>query len=124
MLEREDTLAQFPDVRERLADIVAAREGMVVHLNATPVHVLETPGHTQGSICLWLPTENKLIAGDTLFRESIGRTDLPGGNTNMILRSIHSQLLCLPEDASVTPGHGLPTTIGHERAHNPFLRNP
>jgi glyoxylase-like metal-dependent hydrolase (beta-lactamase superfamily II) len=83
--------------------------------------VLHTPGHTQGSISLWIPAENKVIAGDTLFRDSIGRTDLPGGDGRQILRSIRDQLLTLPEDAVVVPGHGATTTIGREKERNPFL---
>ena len=102
---------------------VAAKNGTVLQLNKAELQVLETPGHTEGSVCLWIPAENKLIAGDTLFRESIGRTDLPGGDTRKILQSIYTTLLSLPDTAVVTPGHGLPTTIGHERVHNPFLRN-
>jgi len=84
--------------------------------------VLDTPGHTQGSICLWIPSENKLIAGDTLFRDSIGRTDLPGGDGRQILRSIHDKLMPLPEDAIVIPGHGETTTMGREKRFNYFLQ--
>jgi len=84
--------------------------------------VLETPGHTQGSISLWIPGENKLIAGDTLFRDSIGRTDLPGGDGRQILHSIRDKLLTLPDDAVVIPGHGANTTIGREKDRNPFLQ--
>jgi len=89
----------------------------------TTFHILHTPGHTQGSISLWIPSESKLIAGDTLFRDSIGRTDLPGGDSRQILRSIHSRLLTLPETAVVVPGHGPNTTIGREKEHNPFLQS-
>ena len=71
---------------------------------------------------MWIPAENKLIAGDTLFRDSIGRTDLPGGDGRQILRSIHAKLLVLPEAAVVIPGHGSSTTIGREKARNPFLQ--
>jgi hydroxyacylglutathione hydrolase len=99
----------------------AAREGDSIALGAATFHVLHTPGHTQGSISLWIPEENKLIAGDTLFRDSIGRTDLPGGDSRQILRSIHSKLLTLPETALVVPGHGPNTTIGREKERNPFL---
>jgi hydroxyacylglutathione hydrolase len=99
-----------------------AREGDTLVLGATPFHILHTPGHTQGSISLWMPSENKLIAGDTLFRDSIGRTDLPGGNTRQILSSIHTKLLTLPETAVVVPGHGANTTIGREKERNPFLQ--
>ena len=98
-----------------------AKEGDTLTVGAAEFHVLETPGHTQGSTCLWIPSENKLVAGDTLFRESIGRTDLPGGDFRQILYSIHGKLLVLPEEAIVVPGHGGNTTIGHERDFNPFL---
>ena len=97
------------------------REGDSLSLGATQFQVLETPGHTQGSISVWIPAEKKLIAGDTLFRDSIGRTDLPGGDSKQILQSIHDKLLTLPDDAVVVPGHGANTTIGRERTHNPFL---
>ena len=100
----------------------AAREGVTVKLGGTEFHVLDTPGHTQGSISLWIPGENLLVAGDTLFRDSIGRTDLPGGDSRQILRSIHSKLLTLPETAMVVPGHGPNTTIGREKERNPFLQ--
>lgn len=83
--------------------------------------VLHTPGHTEGSVCLYFPAEKKLIAGDTLFAGSIGRTDLPGGSFEKIIRSLHEKLLALPDDTVVVPGHGPLTTIGEERASNPFL---
>lgn len=100
----------------------AARDGDVLTLGPAEFRVLHTPGHTQGSISLWIPAENKLVAGDTLFRDSIGRTDLPGGDGRQILRSIHLKLLTLPADAVVIPGHGANTTIGREKERNPFLR--
>jgi glyoxylase-like metal-dependent hydrolase (beta-lactamase superfamily II) len=71
---------------------------------------------------LWIPEEGKLVAGDTLFRDSIGRTDLPGGDGRQILRSIHDKLLPLPDETVVIPGHGETTTIGREKQRNPFLR--
>jgi hydroxyacylglutathione hydrolase len=83
--------------------------------------ILHTPGHTQGSVCFYLPTQSLLLAGDTLFAGSVGRTDLPGGNTNQLLRSIHDRLLTLPDEVKVIPGHGPATTIGDERLDNPFL---
>jgi glyoxylase-like metal-dependent hydrolase (beta-lactamase superfamily II) len=91
-------------------------------LGPAEFHVLHTPGHTQGSISLWIPVENKLLAGDTLFLDSIGRTDLPGGDYEQILRSIHDKLLPLGDTTVVIPGHGPNTTIGRERARNPFLQ--
>jgi glyoxylase-like metal-dependent hydrolase (beta-lactamase superfamily II) len=84
--------------------------------------VMLTPGHTEGSICLYFEPEKKLIAGDTLFAGSIGRTDLPGGSFEKILRSLHTKVLELPDDVIVIPGHGPLTTIGEEREGNPFLQ--
>jgi len=83
--------------------------------------VVHTPGHTEGSICLYFPSEKKLIAGDTLFAGSIGRTDLPGGSMRKILNSLHEKLMALPDDTIVVPGHGPLTTIGEERENNPFI---
>ncbi len=97
-------------------------EGMTVGLAAYPAQVLHTPGHTQGSVCLHFAPLNLVIAGDTLFAGSIGRTDLPGGNGRQILDSIRSRLLTLPDASRVIPGHGPKTTIGIERENNPFLR--
>ena len=99
-----------------------ARDGDTLRVGSTEAHVMHTPGHTPGSICLFMPADNKLIAGDTLFRDSIGRTDLPGGDGRQILQSIHTKLLTLPEETVVIPGHGETTTIGREKTHNWFLR--
>jgi len=107
---------------ERTSIDTEVRDGDALALGPAVFHVLHTPGHTQGSISLWIPTENKLIAGDTLFRDSIGRTDLPGGDGRQILRSIRDKLLTLPEDVNVVPGHGAATTIGREKERNPFLQ--
>jgi len=101
---------------------VEAKEGDCLAVGAAEFHVLHTPGHTQGSIALWIPSERKLVAGDTLFRDSIGRTDLPGGNGRQILRSIHDKLLPLPDETVVIPGHGENTTIGREKQFNYFLQ--
>lgn len=84
-------------------------------------NVLHTPGHTEGSVCLYFPAEKLLIAGDTLFARSIGRTDLPGGSFEKIIRSLHDRVLALPDETVVIPGHGPMTTIGEEREENPFL---
>lgn len=83
--------------------------------------VLHTPGHSEGSICLYFEPEKKLIAGDTLFAGSIGRTDLPGGSMQKIMRSLRDTVLALPDETMVVPGHGELTTIGEERQSNPFL---
>jgi hydroxyacylglutathione hydrolase len=86
--------------------------------------VLHTPGHTEGSICLYFAPEKKLIVGDTLFAGSIGRTDLPGGSMQKIINSLHERVLALPDETVVVPGHGPLTTIGEERESNPFLVTP
>ena len=99
-----------------------AREGDVLRAGAIEAHVLHTPGHTPGSLSLFLPLEKKLIAGDTLFRGSVGRTDLPGGDPRLIADSIRSKLYSLPEDTVVIPGHGDETSIGREKRSNPFVR--
>jgi glyoxylase-like metal-dependent hydrolase (beta-lactamase superfamily II) len=99
------------------------KDGHVLHLGETDLLTLHTPGHTEGSVSLWIASENKLIAGDTLFRDSIGRTDLPGGDGRKIIYSIREKLLTLPEDAVVIPGHGGATTIGREKRLNPFLQD-
>jgi glyoxylase-like metal-dependent hydrolase (beta-lactamase superfamily II) len=96
-------------------------DSLVVGLRRFPAAVLHTPGHTQGSVCLHFAPLMLLIAGDTLFAGSIGRTDLPGGNYSQIIDSIHSRLLILPDETKVVPGHGPATTIGAERDSNPFL---
>ena len=83
--------------------------------------VIYTPGHTEGSICLYIPKEHLLLAGDTLFAGGVGRTDLPGGHSGKLITSIRERLLPLPDATLVVPGHGPRTTIGTERDHNPFL---
>jgi glyoxylase-like metal-dependent hydrolase (beta-lactamase superfamily II) len=105
------------------ADIdVTPRDGDVLRLGAAEFNVLHTPGHTPGSMGLWIPSEKKLIAGDTLFLDSIGRTDLPGGDGKKILVSIREKFLPLPDDTLVIPGHGPTTTMGHEKEFNYFLQ--
>jgi glyoxylase-like metal-dependent hydrolase (beta-lactamase superfamily II) len=84
--------------------------------------VLHTPGHTPGSVSLYAREARLLFSGDTLFRESIGRVDLPGGDFQQIAHSIAQRLYTLPEDTRVLPGHMQETTIGYERDHNPFVR--
>ena len=106
---------------ERTTIDTAAADGTTLSLGSAEFHVLHTPGHTQGSVSLWIPAENKVVAGDTLFRDSIGRTDLPGGDYKKILASIHTKLMALPEEAVVICGHGPQTTIGREKERNPFL---
>lgn len=94
-------------------------EGDEVEIGESRFQVLHTPGHTPGGICLY--EEGVVFVGDTLFAGSIGRTDMPGGSYELLLNSIRSKLLSLPDETAVYPGHGPATTIGAERAHNPFL---
>ena len=129
---------------ERTSIDVLLRDGDLIECGKIRATVFHTPGHTQGSVCLHIPnsgalpasappspkateqdklvTGPTLIAGDTLFRDSIGRTDLPGGDFSKIIRSIHEKLLALDDSTLVVPGHGPLTTIGRERERNPFLQ--
>jgi hydroxyacylglutathione hydrolase len=100
----------------------AVGEGRVLKIGNVSANVIHTPGHTEGSICLYFPEQKTLVAGDTLFAGSIGRTDLPGGSFEKIMRSLHNQVLALPDETQVVPGHGSITTIGEERETNPFLQ--
>jgi hydroxyacylglutathione hydrolase len=100
----------------------SADDGLKVGLASLPAEVLHTPGHTEGSICLHFAPQRLLLAGDTLFAGSIGRTDLPGGDPRQILKSLRGRLLVLPDETRVIPGHGPETTIGEERESNPYLQ--
>ncbi|HST79386.1 MAG TPA: MBL fold metallo-hydrolase [Verrucomicrobiae bacterium] len=100
----------------------AVGEGRILKVGNLSSTVIHTPGHTEGSICLYFPEQKTLIAGDTLFAGSIGRTDLPGGSYEKIIRSLHNQLMQLPDETQVVPGHGPATSIGEERETNPFLQ--
>jgi glyoxylase-like metal-dependent hydrolase (beta-lactamase superfamily II) len=86
------------------------------------LHVLFTPGHAPGHVCFYLPEYQVVFDGDVLFQDGIGRTDLPGGNYEQLMESIKNELLVLPDETRLFPGHGLATTIGDERQSNPFLR--
>jgi hydroxyacylglutathione hydrolase len=96
-------------------------DGQVITFGRHEIRVIHTPGHTQGGCCLYLPEVGKLISGDTLFAESIGRTDLPGGSQEQLQSSIRTKLFTLPDETSVYPGHGPATTIGHEKRYNPYV---
>lgn len=94
----------------------------VLELNGFRIQVLATPGHTKGSCCYYFIDDEVLISGDTLFEESVGRSDLPTGSTSTLIHSIEEKLAPLPDETKVYPGHGDQTTIGHERNYNPFWR--
>lgn len=98
---------------------VLAEDGDEWKLAGFTWKVLETPGHTPGCVCYYCAEEEVLISGDTLFAESLGRTDFPGGSTQAIIQSISETLFALPDETMVYPGHGEPTSIGHEKIYNP-----
>jgi hydroxyacylglutathione hydrolase len=97
-------------------------EGDTVTFGNITLGVIFTPGHSPGSICFYHKESKTLIGGDVLFQESIGRTDLPGGDHNTLIKSIKEKLFPLGDDIKVYPGHGPATTIGYEKMNNPFLR--
>jgi hydroxyacylglutathione hydrolase len=121
MLDMQATWVGMPAPGDVKIDAELAH-GESLSAGSLSANVLHTPGHTEGSVCLYFPAEKLLIAGDTLFAGSIGRTDLPGGSLDKIMRSLHQRVLALPDGTVVIPGHGPKTTIGDEREGNPFLR--
>ena len=119
-MEQQAAWMGVPNPRVAVPDS-SAEEGTRITVGTEAGTVLHTPGHTAGSIALYFPHSRLLLAGDTLFRGSIGRTDLPGGDSALILHSIEEKLLPLPEDTEVVPGHGPSTSLMEERERNPFL---
>ena len=123
-LKNAETAAQFfrlsipapPAADEML------HEGQILQIGRIPVHVLYTPGHAPGHVCFYLPEYKVVFDGDVLFQGSIGRTDLPGGDYELLMRSIWDKLMVMPDETQVLSGHGPATTIGDERQRNPFLQ--
>lgn len=101
---------------------VLLHQGDIIKVGDVVITVLFTPGHAPGHVCFHLPEHNVLFDGDVLFQGSIGRTDLPGGDFDMLMDNIRGKLMVLPDDTTVLSGHGPHTTIGDERRNNPFLR--
>lgn len=97
------------------------RDGDELTLAGMKIRVIHTPGHTPGGVCFYFPEEEVLFSGDTLFCDSVGRTDLPGGSAGTLIRSIRDRLMKLPDLTVVYTGHGEPTKIGYEKQNNPFL---
>ena len=97
------------------------KDGEEIIIDGIACRLIATPGHTKGSCCYYFADDKILISGDTLFQESVGRTDLPTGSMGTLVRSIKEKLLPLPEEVKVYPGHGDSTTIGYEKKYNPFL---
>jgi glyoxylase-like metal-dependent hydrolase (beta-lactamase superfamily II) len=96
-------------------------DGEVFRVGACEARVIHTPGHSPGSVCLWFAADRVLFTGDTLFRGSVGRTDLPGGDSGSLVRSIRERLFPLGDDVRFFPGHGPGGTIGDERRMNPYV---
>jgi hydroxyacylglutathione hydrolase len=103
-------------------ELIFLKEGDIVKVGGNELSVLFTPGHSPGSICFYCEKQHFIISGDVLFRMSIGRTDLPGGDFDTLINSIHTKLFTLPDNTIVYSGHGEPTTIGFEKKHNPFVK--
>ena len=101
---------------------VLLEDGDTVEQAGITLKVLHTPGHTPGGICLYAEREGLVFVGDTLFADSVGRTDFPGGDMDQLIESIRTKLFTLPENTAVYPGHGMRTTIGREKRSNPYVR--
>ena len=100
---------------------VYAKDGEEITVSGIACRLIATPGHTKGSCCYYFESDKILISGDTLFQESVGRTDLPTGSMGTLVRSVKEKLFPLPESVKVYPGHGDSTTIGHEKKYNAFI---
>lgn len=100
---------------------VYVKDGEEITIAGMTCRLLATPGHTRGSCCYYFEEAKLLVSGDTLFQESVGRTDLPTGSMGALVRSVREKLMILPEDVKVYPGHGEATDIGHEKQFNPFI---
>lgn len=131
LLVHEDDVKMISDAKMNLSNIMpigavelnpdkVLKHGDIIKFGDLEAEIIHTPGHTLGGICIKI--EDNLITGDTLFQGSIGRTDLEGGDYDTIIRSIKENLLPLPDNTIVWPGHGVQTTIGNEKRNNPFLR--
>lgn len=102
--------------------VALLQEGVPVKFGNSSVRVIHTPGHADGSVCFYSQPDGFVITGDVLFRDTIGRTDLPTGNFDLLMQSIRGKLFTLPDETVVLPGHGPETTIGYEKINNPFIR--
>ncbi|WP_031498020.1 MBL fold metallo-hydrolase [Bryobacter aggregatus] len=121
-IEAQAMMFGLPKPRKTTIDHPLA-EGDKLQLGKYTFQALETPGHSPASVSFYIPQAKRVIAGDTLFRRSIGRTDLPGGNAQRLLKSIRTKLMTLPPDTEVFPGHGPETTITSEARYNPYLQD-
>lgn len=124
VLDRASEVASMFNVafEPSVAPAAFLKEGGTIKFGDDELDILLTPGHSPGSVSFYCPAQQFLIAGDVLFNQSIGRTDLPLGNHEQLLTSIRTQLFTLPDEVKVYPGHGPATTIGFEKANNPYVR--
>lgn len=104
-------------------DFIYLKEGDILKLGNDELRVIEAPGHSPGHICFYCAAQHFIISGDVLFNGSIGRTDLPGGDFDMLIKNIREKLFVLPDETRVYSGHGPETTIGYEKLYNPFLND-
>lgn len=116
---QQDDVEKFNGLTGLIPEIIL-QDGEEIRIGEKTVKVIHTPGHTRGSICLL--TEDGLLSGDTLFFDTVGRSDLEGGNAGKLLESLHTKLMALNDETLVFPGHGQPTSIGRERRFNPFIQ--
>ena len=129
-VDDEETYRQMPKMAAQFGLIIGGpmppierllNDGAQLSLGATTIRLIHTPGHTTGSASFYIPDAKLLFSGDTLFQQSIGRTDLPGGDYPTLIEKLKSRVLTLPDDYRVLPGHGIPSQIGKERKYNSFL---
>lgn len=124
LAERLNAQAEMFGIPMKISDLEINKnlvDGNTITIGDESLLILQVPGHSPGSIVLYSPVSSFVISGDVLFKNSIGRSDLPGGNYNQLIGNIKSKLMTLPDDVVVYPGHGLETTIGEEKINNPFL---
>tara|TARA_B100001057_G_scaffold255508_1_gene255760 strand:- start:1546 stop:2184 length:639 start_codon:yes stop_codon:yes gene_type:complete len=125
LLENSAEIARlygFIDYEKSPSTTQFLNEGDIVEFGNSKLKILYTPGHAPGHISLYSKEEKFIISGDVLFKSSIGRTDLPGGDFNVLIESIKTKILCLNDDTVIYCGHGPATTVGYERKNNPFLK--
>lgn len=115
------TIIPLPFNIEAVTDVENVESGSKIKIGSLEFEVIHTPGHTEGGVCYVEHSKGIIFAGDTIFKESIGRVDLPGGSMSEIINSIKTKLMSLPDSFIIYSGHGPSTTIGYERTHNPFL---
>ena len=120
LLDTKSNLSKDMGRPVTVTEDVYLKDGEELDLDGIRIKVLATPGHTAGGVSYYFPEGGFLICGDTLFQESVGRTDFPTGSMSTLVRSVKEKLFILPEETVVYPGHGDSTTIGHEKKYNPF----